>query len=89
MDLRRSEIARDIVRVVQDAPFEALRINGEPLNEKIRLVGATLLEIASRATNRQLKERVKADLTILLDILSRLDSKACEALIQSATTQCS
>ena len=31
MDLRRSEIARDIVRVVQDAPFEALRINGEPL----------------------------------------------------------
>lgn len=31
MDLRRSEIARDMVHVIRDAPFEALRINGEPL----------------------------------------------------------
>jgi len=31
MDLRRSEIARDLVHVIRDAPFEALSINGEPL----------------------------------------------------------
>lgn len=31
MDLHRSETARHMVRVMKEAPFEALRINGEPL----------------------------------------------------------
>lgn len=31
MNWRRSEIARDMVHVICDAHFEALRINGEPL----------------------------------------------------------
>lgn len=100
--LRKTEIARDMLRVIREAPFWALQVNGEPcvsrLNnpvrisktrllsdrevqvEKIRLIGASLLAIIHRNKTSPLSSRARSDFTVLLDILTRLDSKASDAL---------
>lgn len=97
--LRKTEIARDMLRVIREAPFWALQVNGEPCVsyltllvllyqlteiikqvEKIRLIGASLLEIIDRNEPSPLSVRARNDLTILLDVLSRLDSKASDTL---------
>lgn len=84
-DLRRTEIARDMIRVIHDAPFFALEVNGEPSVEKLRLIGASLLAIIHRNQDSPLATRARADFSILLDILTRLDSKASDALRSNST----
>ncbi|KAF7556902.1 hypothetical protein G7046_g6166 [Stylonectria norvegica] len=84
-DLRKTEIARDMLRVVHEAPFFSLQVNGEPYVEKIRLVGASLLAIMHRNRNSPLEARARSDFTVLLDILTRLDSKASDALRNNST----
>ncbi|KAI6778165.1 uncharacterized protein J7T54_002700 [Emericellopsis cladophorae] len=79
-DLRRTEIARDMLRVMQEAPFWSLQVNGEPYVEKIRLIGASLLAIVHRNPGSPLATRARADFMVLLDTLTRLDSKASDAL---------
>ncbi|KAH7309626.1 hypothetical protein B0I35DRAFT_470733 [Stachybotrys elegans] len=79
-DLRKTEIARDMIRVMHEAPFWSLRVNGEPYVEKIRLIGASLLEIIHRHGSSPLAARARGDFSVLLDILTRLDSKASDAL---------
>ncbi len=84
-DLRTTEIVREMLRVLHDAPFWALQVNGEPLVEKIRLMGASLLAILHRHADAPLALRARADFAVLLNILSRLDSKASDSLkIRSA-----
>ena len=102
--LKKTEIARDMVRAIREAPFWALQVNGEscvscflearpPLGllieknllmpiqvEKIRLIGASLLEVIHENENSPLVARARADFSVLLDILARLDSKASDAL---------
>ncbi|KAL1966391.1 hypothetical protein VTN77DRAFT_4533 [Rasamsonia byssochlamydoides] len=78
--LRKTEIARDMLRVIREAPFWALQVNGEPCVEKIRLIGASLLAIIHRNETSPLSSRARSDFTVLLDILTRLDSKASDAL---------
>ncbi|CAI7581834.1 unnamed protein product [Penicillium crustosum] len=78
--LRKTDIARDLLRVIRDAPFWALQINGEPCVEKIRLIGACLLEIIDQHEASPLSARARNDLSVLLDILTRLDSKASDTL---------
>lgn len=48
--------------------------------EKIRLIGACLLEIIDQYETSPLSARARNDLSILLDILTRLDSKASDTL---------
>lgn len=84
-DLRRTEIARDMLRVIHEAPFWSLQVNGEPYVEKIRLIGASLLAIIHRNQESPLATRARADFTVLLDILTRLDSKASDALRSNPT----
>jgi hypothetical protein len=48
--------------------------------EKIRLIGASLLAIIHRSETSPLSLRARNDFTILLDFLTRLDSKASDAL---------
>jgi hypothetical protein len=48
--------------------------------EKIRLIGASLLEIIDQYEASPLSVRARNDLSILLDILTRLDSKASDTL---------
>lgn len=104
-DLRKTEIARDMLRVMHDAPFWSLQINGEPhvssssiavplavamarllltlpymQVEKMRLIGASLLSVIHRNEGSPLAARAKADFSVLLDTLTRLDSKASDAL---------
>ncbi|KXJ90357.1 hypothetical protein Micbo1qcDRAFT_226235 [Microdochium bolleyi] len=79
-DLQKTEIARDMLRVIQEAPFWSLQVNGEPYVEKIRLIGASLLEIIHRNGSSPIAVRARADFTVLLDLLTRLDSRASDAL---------
>ncbi|KAJ6126768.1 hypothetical protein N7523_002380 [Penicillium sp. IBT 18751x] len=95
--LRKTDIARDMLRVICDAPFWTLQVNGEPCVsllphppwgriliieqvEKIRLIGASLLEIIDQHESSPLSVRARNDLSVLLDILTRLDSKASDTL---------
>jgi hypothetical protein len=48
--------------------------------EKIRLIGAKLLEIIDQHKTSPLSARAQTDLSVLLDILTRLDSKASDTL---------
>ncbi|KFA66955.1 hypothetical protein S40285_05737 [Stachybotrys chlorohalonatus IBT 40285] len=84
-DLRKTEIARDMLRVIHQAPFWSLQVNGEPYVEKIRLIGASLLEIIHRHGGSPLAARARGDFSVLLDILTRLDSKASDALRDNST----
>ncbi|GAB0136372.1 hypothetical protein EsDP_00004673 [Epichloe bromicola] len=84
-DLRKTEIVRDMLRVMHEAPFWSLQVNGEPYVEKIRLIGATLLSIIHRNQASPLAARARADFSVLLDILTRLDSKASDALKSTST----
>ncbi|KAM0324930.1 hypothetical protein ACHAQA_007896 [Verticillium albo-atrum] len=77
--MQKTDIARDMLSCIQSAPFQALQINGEPMVEKVRQVGATLLQI-SQSLDPHVAPRAKADLQVLLNILTRLDSKASDAL---------
>lgn len=78
--LRKTEIARDLLRIIREAPFWALQVNGEPNVEKIRLVGASLLAIIHQNETSALAARARKDFMVLLDVLTRLDSKASDAL---------
>ncbi|KAK9343134.1 hypothetical protein V1522DRAFT_414078 [Lipomyces starkeyi] len=83
--LRKTEIARDMLRVIKEAPFWSLQVNGEPCVEKIRLIGASLLAIIHRNETTPLSSRARGDFTVLLDILTRLDSKASDALMSGSS----
>ncbi|KAK7423392.1 hypothetical protein QQZ08_009069 [Neonectria magnoliae] len=84
-DLRKTEIARDMLRVIHEAPFWSLQVNGEPYVEKIRLIGASLLEIIHRNGTSPIATRARSDFSVLLDLLTRLDSKASDALRNNST----
>jgi hypothetical protein len=84
-DLRKTDIARDMLRVMHEAPFWSLQVNGEPYVEKIRLIGASLLKIIHRHGSSPLAARARKDFSVLLDILTRLDSKASDALRSNST----
>ncbi|KAL2803031.1 hypothetical protein BJX63DRAFT_413306 [Aspergillus granulosus] len=80
--LRKTEIAGDMARLLQAIPFWSLQVNGEPCAEKIRLVGVSLLTLIQEplSSSSPLVTRARRDFKVLLDILSRLDSKASDAL---------
>ncbi|OAL50404.1 hypothetical protein IQ07DRAFT_643676 [Pyrenochaeta sp. DS3sAY3a] len=76
--LRKTEIAREMVRLLQNLPLWALKMNGEPCAEKIRLVGVSLIAIIQDGSPFEV--RARRDFAVLLDILSQLDSKASDSL---------
>ncbi|KAK7424346.1 hypothetical protein QQX98_000614 [Neonectria punicea] len=78
--LRKIEIAIDLAGAVTSIPFEALQANGEPLVEKLRQVGASLLGIAHQNTNNTVSSRAQSLLTALIDIIARLDSRVSDEL---------
>ncbi|KAJ9130834.1 C6 transcription factor [Pleurostoma richardsiae] len=80
LGLRITDIAQDMIKVIQEAPFESIQVNGEPCVEKIRQIGASLLQIAHDTENQSIATRAKTDFAYLLDVLARLDSKASDSL---------
>jgi hypothetical protein len=57
--------------------------------EKIRLIGASLLAIMHRGETSPLSARARSDFNVLLDFLTRLDSKASDALRSGNTFELS
>ncbi|KAJ6781415.1 hypothetical protein PWT90_02253 [Aphanocladium album] len=79
-DLQKTDIVRDALRVMHEVPFWALQVNGEPYVEKLRLIGASLMAIIHRNPTSPIAARARGDFDVLLDVLTRLDSKASDAL---------
>jgi hypothetical protein len=79
--MQETDVARDMLACIQAAPFQALQINGEPCVEKIRQAGASLLRI-SQGGEPHVAERARGDFQVLLNILTRLDSKVSAAMCQ-------
>ncbi|KAM0441272.1 hypothetical protein ACHAPT_000581 [Fusarium lateritium] len=78
--LRKIDIASDLASVVGGIPFEALQANGEPLVEKLRQVGVSLLEIAQQNENTAISGRAQSLLSTLIDTIARLDSRVSDEL---------
>lgn len=85
--MEQAEIARDVLMCIQNAPFLALKLNGESCVEKIRQVGAVLLRLSQDPENQPVAQRANADFQALLDLLTRLDSKASDSLSQEASVE--
>ncbi|CAK7245430.1 MAG: hypothetical protein STHCBS139747_007011 [Sporothrix thermara] len=77
---RKLEIVRDFVHGLQAPPFVCLEAQGETAVDKVRRVGAILLKLLDESTNTTIRTQANALFQRLLDLLSRLDSKACEGL---------
>ncbi|KIW64074.1 hypothetical protein PV04_09032 [Phialophora macrospora] len=77
---RKMEIAHDFIIVITSVPFDCLRANGESCVAKIRKVGATLLEVILQVETPQIVSRAKALFPRLMDVLTRLDSRASDEL---------
>ncbi|KAI8689194.1 Zn(2)-C6 fungal-type domain-containing protein [Fusarium keratoplasticum] len=78
--LRKIEIASDLASATTGIPFEALQANGEPLVEKLRQVGVSLLEIAHQNENTAISGRAQSLLSTIMDIIARLDSRVSDEL---------
>jgi len=85
--LRKTEIARDMIRAIREPPFWALQVNGESCVEKIRLIGASLLEVIHTNKDSPLATRARSEFVVLLDVLTRLDSRASDALRDGSSWQ--
>ncbi|KAI8654438.1 Zn(2)-C6 fungal-type domain-containing protein [Fusarium keratoplasticum] len=65
IDLRKIEIAHELLILIASVPLDALKANGEPFAEKLRYVCATLLEVTQRHEPSQLLARAKKHFTAL------------------------
>ncbi|KAH7159718.1 hypothetical protein B0J13DRAFT_602351 [Dactylonectria estremocensis] len=82
---RKVEIARELLNLVTSLPLEALQANGEPCAEKLRYVCVTLLEVMQEQEMAQVVERARAHFVLLLDYLSKLNSRVSDKLAASMT----
>ncbi|KAH7316872.1 hypothetical protein B0I35DRAFT_264648 [Stachybotrys elegans] len=78
--LRRLEIVQDFLGELQVVPFLCYKVQGEAGVERIRRVGAILLELVESAESNIVKDRARLQFATLLDFLAKLDSKASDEL---------
>ncbi|TIA31627.1 hypothetical protein D6C78_08791 [Aureobasidium pullulans] len=71
-------IARDLLYVVHTSSIELIRLNGEACVEKIRLIGASLLELIAKNPNIPAHSALRRYQELFPHILALLDSKASE-----------
>lgn len=72
-------IAEDMLYVIHTSGMEALRMNGEPCTEKIRRVGASVLEVLTQGiTDDVLFQRATKFRDLYPYLLARLESKASD-----------
>ncbi|KAL5315022.1 hypothetical protein ACEPPN_017673 [Leptodophora sp. 'Broadleaf-Isolate-01'] len=79
--MRKAGWVKDFVETMEDIPFVYHQIKGEPSVQRIRLVGTILLEMVQNVESDAIKLRLESYFKRLLDILSKLNSKASEELI--------
>ncbi|RSL42203.1 hypothetical protein CEP53_012322 [Fusarium sp. AF-6] len=78
--IKKMEMVQDFMLMLEDIPVLYLQVKGEPHVERIRRVGAILLEFIQVVEDEHLQSRAKGLLRRLLDVLAKLDSKAHEDL---------
>ncbi|CEO60087.1 hypothetical protein PMG11_04730 [Penicillium brasilianum] len=79
--LRKTEIAHDMNVFVINVPIDSLLVNGEACVTKIRYMGATLLEVIHQVQAPQVVKRANSLFSSLLDVLTKLDSRASDELV--------
>ncbi|KAL2690009.1 hypothetical protein Neosp_004075 [[Neocosmospora] mangrovei] len=85
--IKKMEMVQDFMLTLEDIPVLYLQVKGEPHVERIRRVGAILLEFIQVVEDEHLQSRAKALLRRLLDVLAKLDSKAHEDLCYVGTDE--
>ncbi|KAH7153479.1 hypothetical protein EDB81DRAFT_946321 [Dactylonectria macrodidyma] len=78
--IKKIEIVYDFLQELQMTPFVCIKVQGEPVVERIRRVGSILLELTETVENDRIKARSSALFKRILDFLSKLDSKASDTL---------
>ncbi|KAM0414656.1 hypothetical protein ACHAPT_013500 [Fusarium lateritium] len=73
-------VARDFIHNLQSIQFHYLVELGEPGVEVMRAVGSILLVISQKSEDVTTRQRALSQLSVLLDILARLDSQASDKL---------
>ncbi|KAH7068347.1 hypothetical protein BKA63DRAFT_494997 [Paraphoma chrysanthemicola] len=76
--LEALQIAEDLLAFIHMSTLELIRLNGEACAEKIRLVGAAILELMAYDPSRLLIDRASKYLELYPHILAMLDSKASD-----------
>ncbi|KAH6685721.1 hypothetical protein F5X68DRAFT_262307 [Plectosphaerella plurivora] len=74
--IRQLEIVQDFLLEMHLVPFMCLKVQGEAAIQRIRRVGAILLEMVNHAINSTFHKRATLQFNQILDILTSLDSKA-------------
>ncbi|KAI5200189.1 hypothetical protein AUEXF2481DRAFT_167384 [Aureobasidium subglaciale EXF-2481] len=72
-------IARDLLYVIHTSSIELIRLNGEACVEKIRLIGASVLELIANNPDIPTHSVLRQYQELFPHILALLDSKASEA----------
>ncbi|KAF2993745.1 hypothetical protein E8E13_000884 [Curvularia kusanoi] len=76
--LEALQIAEDMLRFIHTSTLELISLNGEACAEKIRLVGAAILELMAHNPSNLLSSRARKYLDLYPHILAMLDSKASD-----------
>lgn len=82
--LQKVRIAEDMLHILHTSSLENLRLNGESCVEKIRLVGATMLEVINHHANSPVAEIAWRFMELYPYILAHLESKASNSLMSDA-----
>ncbi|KAH7121441.1 hypothetical protein EDB81DRAFT_813956 [Dactylonectria macrodidyma] len=78
--MKKAELIQDFIQTMEDIPFLYHQIKGEPSVERIRQVGTIILEMIQNISGDPIKARLETYFGRLLDVLSKLNSKASEGL---------
>lgn len=82
--LQKVRIAEDMLHILHTSSLEDLRLNGESCVEKIRLVGAAMLEVIDHHADSPVAEIAWRFKELYPHILAYLESKASDSLMSDA-----
>ncbi|KFY90024.1 hypothetical protein V500_05331 [Pseudogymnoascus sp. VKM F-4518 (FW-2643)] len=82
--LKKVRIAEDMLHILHTSSLENLRLNGESCVEKIRLVGAAMLEVIDHHADSPVAEIAWRFKELFPHILAHLESKASDSLMSDA-----
>ncbi|KAL2802577.1 hypothetical protein BJX63DRAFT_414713 [Aspergillus granulosus] len=78
--MKKIEIASEFLRELRLVSFVCFKVQGETAVEKVRRVGAFLMEVIQTVQHYNIKARAGSLFERLLDYLSQLDSRASDEL---------
>ncbi|KFY12549.1 hypothetical protein V491_06740 [Pseudogymnoascus sp. VKM F-3775] len=82
--LQKVRIAEDMLYILHTSSLENLRLNGESCVEKIRLVGAAILEMIDHHADSPVTDMARRLKGLFPHILAHLESKASDSLAADA-----